>query len=173
VGDPGNMNPDPAIKERLIVEMKAVFGSDEKRIDHALAVLDLAEQINQSHGGDELIVTAAAILHDIGIQQAEKVHGANSGKYQEVEGPPIAEKILKKLNVCENAIDLICRIIANHHSAKDKLTVQTKEFKVIWDADWLINFNEIYPNIDPAKKSELIEKIFKTTKGRQMAENLL
>lgn len=153
--------------------MKAVFGSDEKRIGHALAVLDRAELINQSRGADELIVISAAILHDIGIQQAENVHNSNAGKYQEIEGPPIAEKILKKLNVGENVIDHICKIIANHHSAKDKQTAATKEFQVIWDADWLINFSEIYPNIDSVKKAQLIKTIFKTQKGRQLAEEQL
>ncbi len=167
------MNTEPDIKEKLIAEMKAVFGGDERRIGHALAVLDRAEQIYESHGGDELIVTAAAIIHDIGIQQAEKVHGSNAGKYQEIEGPPIAEKILKKLNVPAETIDQICKIIANHHSAKDKPTAATKEFQVIWDADWLINFCEIYTDIEPAIKTELIKSIFKTQKGRQIAEKSL
>ncbi len=157
----------------MIAEMKALFGDDTKRIDHALAVLDRAEQINQSHHADELIVTAAAILHDIGIQQAERVHGSGAGKYQEIEGPPIAEKILKKLNIDENAIEHICKIIANHHCAKDKPTAATKEFQVIWDADWLINFSEVYPNISPAKKTQLIKSIFKTEKGLQIAKKSL
>ena len=150
--------------------MKALFGDDEKRINHALAVLERVEQINQSHNADELIVISAAILHDIGILQAERVHNLNAGKYQEMEGPPIAEKILKKLNIDEDAIEHICKIIANHHSAKDKPTVATKEFQVIWDADWLINFTDVYPDINPQKKLELIEKNFKTDKGRQLAK---
>lgn len=158
------------IREKLIAEMKALFGDDGKRINHALAVLDRAEQINRSHGGDELVVTAAAILHDIGIQQAERVHNSNAGKYQEIEGPPIAEAILRKLEIPEDAIDLVSRIIANHHSAKDKPTVETKEFKVIWDADWLINFPETYPDIEPLKKAELIKSIFKTQKGFKLAK---
>ncbi|MBW8015516.1 MAG: HD domain-containing protein [Planctomycetes bacterium] len=167
------MDTNPNIKEKLIAEMKAIFAGDEKRINHALAVLDRAETINKSHGADELIVSATAILHDIGIQEAERVHGSNAGKYQEIEGPPIAEKILKKLNLPGETIDRVCKIIANHHSAKDKPTAETKEFEVIWDADWLINFCEIYTGIDPAKKAELIECIFKTQKGRQLAKNTL
>ena len=164
------MNTESDIKEKLIAEMKALFGADEKRINHALAVLNRAELINQSHSANKLIVTAAAILHDIGIHQAEKTHNSNAGKYHEIEGPPIAEKILKKLNIPKPAIEHICKIIANHHSAKDKLTASTKEFQVIWDADWLINFPEVYPDIDPAKKTSLIEKIFKTQIARQLAE---
>ena len=161
------------IKQNLIAEMKALFGTDQKRVNHALAVLDYAQQINSPQQADQLIITAAAILHDIGIQQAEKIHNSNAGKYQQIEGPPIAKAILQKYNIPPDAIDLICRIIANHHSAKDKSTVKTNEFHVIWDADWLVNFPEIYPNIDPAKKAQLINKIFKTEKGRRLAEENL
>ena len=60
------------IRDKLIDEMKKVFLGDEKRIDHALAVLNYAEQIQAAEGGDPLIVRAAAILHDIGIHEAER-----------------------------------------------------------------------------------------------------
>jgi len=160
------------IRQILIDEMKATFGTDDKRIRHALAVLDCAEQINQTHNADQLTITAAAILHDIGIQQAEKTHGSNAGKYQEIEGPPIAEAILKKHNIPADTTDLVCRIIANHHSAKHKPTTATKEFQVIWDADWLINFNDVYPNINQQKTNTLVNAIFKTPKGIQLAKQL-
>ena len=45
------------------------------------------------------VVRAAAVLHDIGIREAERKHGSSAGKYQEVEGPPIARRILEKLSV--------------------------------------------------------------------------
>ena len=60
-------NNDPRV-DRLIAEMKNVFGEDRRRIDHALAVLGFAQTILAAEGGDPLIVKAAAILHDIGIQ---------------------------------------------------------------------------------------------------------
>ena len=82
------------MKDKLIQKMKDVFGDDQKRINHALAVLKYAEQIHSAEGGDLIVITAAAILHDIGIHQAEQKYGSPAGKYQEIEGPPIAEKIL-------------------------------------------------------------------------------
>jgi putative nucleotidyltransferase with HDIG domain len=82
------------MKDKLIQKMKDVFGEDQKRIGHALAVLKYAEQIQSVEGGDATVVTAAAILHDIGIHQAEQKYGSPAGKYQEIEGPPIANKIL-------------------------------------------------------------------------------
>jgi len=155
-----------AIRDKLIGEMKKTFGTDEKRIEHALAVLDYAEQIQAEEGGDPLVVKAAAILHDIGIQQAERKHGSSAGKYQEIEGPPIAEEILKRYDLEAGTIEHVCKIIANHHSAKD---IDTTEFRVVWDADRLVNIPEDSPEAGKDKMQSIIDKTFKTDKGREMA----
>ena len=116
---------------------------DQKRIDHGLAVLDYAEQIQAAEGGEPLIVRAGAILHDIGIHEAERKYGSSGGKYQEIEGPPIARKILAKYDLGKDVVQHICRIIANHHSAKD---IDTIEFRIVWDADWLVNIPVEFPD---------------------------
>ncbi len=157
------------MRDKLIDEMKKVFAGDEKRIDHALAVLNYAEQIHAAEGGDPLIVRAAAILHDIGIHEAECKYHSSAGKYQEIEGPPIAREILSKYDLDETIIEHTCKIIANHHSAKD---IDTLEFRIIWDADWLVNIPVEFPEADKEKLQKLIDKIFKTNKGRQIAVEL-
>jgi putative nucleotidyltransferase with HDIG domain len=105
--------------DRLIARMKQVFGTDKKRIDHALAVLDYAERIQAEEGAEPLIVKAAAILHDIGIHQAAQKYDSVAGKYQEIEGPPIAKEILEEHNVGETAIDHICKIAVETFLAGD------------------------------------------------------
>ena len=149
--------------------MKDVFGHDHKRIDHALAVLKYAEQIHEAEGGDPAVITAAAILHDIGIHQAEQKYHSAAGRYQEIEGPPIAEPILKSCSFTSEKIEHICKIIANHHTAGD---IDTLEFRIIWDADWLVNFPEEFANTSEEKRRQMVNKIFKTLKGRQIAEKL-
>ena len=154
------------IREKLTDEMKKVFGEDQKRIEHALTVLNYAEQIQAAEGGDPLVVKAAAILHDIGIIQAERKHGSTAAKYQEIEGPIIAREILEKFNLDKADVEHICRIIANHHSAKD---IDTLEFRIIWDADWLVNLPVDFTDTSKEKLKEIIDKTFKTCKGRQIA----
>ncbi len=157
------------MRDKLIEEMKKVFGTDEKRIEHALAVLNYAEQIHSVEGGDPLIVRAAAILHDIGIHEAQRKHDSPASRYQEIEGPLIAGKILGRYDLDEGVIEHVCKIIANHHSAKD---IDTLEFRVVWDADWLVNIPEEFPDKVREKLQELIGKVFKTHKGRQIAVEL-
>lgn len=154
------------MKSELIQEMKNVFGKDQKRIDHALAVLSFAEQILSEQDADPLVVKAAAILHDIGIHEAERKYNSTAGKYQEIEGPPIAKEILIKYKIDETVIEHICKIIANHHSAKE---IDTPEFRILWDADWLVNIPAEFPNVKKEKLRKLISRVFKTRRGRQIA----
>jgi HD superfamily phosphodiesterase len=157
------------MRDRLIFEMKKVFGDDQRRIKHALAVLDYAEQIQTVEGGDPLIIKAAAILHDIGIHEAERKYGSSAGKYQEIEGPPIAEEILKRNDIDAEAIEHICKIIANHHTLND---FDTAEFKIILDADRLVNIPEDLPDMSEEKLQKIIDSKFKTHEGKRIAKKL-
>jgi putative nucleotidyltransferase with HDIG domain len=157
------------IRDKLIDEMRKVFAGDQKRINHALAVLNYAEQIQAVEGGDSLVVKAAAILHDIGILEAERKYGSSAGKYQEIEGPPIAEQILQRYDLDQEVVGHVCKIIANHHSAKD---IDTREFRIVWDADWLANIPGDFAGASQDEMKDIVYKTFKTPKGRQMAEQL-
>ncbi len=149
----------------LIDEMKGVFGDDDRRIRHALAVLDYAQQLLEAEGGDPLVVKAAALLHDIGIQEAERKHGSCAGKYQEMEGPAIARQILEKHNVPHEQIDHVCRIVGSHHSAND---IDTLEFQIIWDADWLVNLADEAEGRGEEEVKKLARKVFRTETGKRM-----
>jgi putative nucleotidyltransferase with HDIG domain len=157
------------MQDRLIYEMKKVFGEDQKRIDHALTVLDFAEKIQAQEGGDPLIVRAAAILHDIGIHEAQRKHGSSAGKYQEIEGPPIAKEILKKYNIDSEAIEHICSIIANHHTLND---FDTTEFRIILDADRLVNIPEDFPDASEEQLQKIVDNKFKTHEAKRIAKKL-
>jgi HD superfamily phosphodiesterase len=158
-----------AIRDELVNEMKKVFGDDQKRIEHALAVLNYAEQIQAVEGGDPLIVKAAAILHDIGIQEAERKYGSSAGKYQEIEGPPIAKGILERYEINSDAVEHICKIIENHHTAKN---IDTTEFRIVVDADRIVNMNEGYRDVTQEKLREIIGNKFKTNEGDRIAEKI-
>ena len=55
------------LKDNLLKEMKQYFGEDENRISHAVEVTRFAEEILKGEDGNEDVVIASAILHDIGI----------------------------------------------------------------------------------------------------------
>jgi len=159
-----------SICDRLVERMKGVFGDDYRRIDHSLAVLGYAKRIGAVEGGDPLVLRAAAILHDVGIPRAEQKHGSTDGRFQELEGPPIARDIMGQFDLDPAVVEHVCRIIANHHGAKD---IDTIEFRCLWDADQIANILAESPDGDPEQIRRKIMGVLKTGAGRKVAEEIL
>ena len=158
------------LEARCLNAMKEFFGADQKRIDHALKVLEYAQEIHAAEGGDTDVVYTAALLHDVGIPASEEKYGSIDGHYQEKEGPPVAREILQGLGAEAELTDHVCNIVADHHSAK---FMDTIEFRILWDADWLVNIPNWYRDADQEKIRQVVDKVFKTDRGRAMAGRLL
>jgi HD superfamily phosphodiesterase len=157
------------IKASLIEAMEVYFGQDIKRITHARQVTEYAEELLVTEKGDYAIVIAAAVLHDIGIPEAERKYHSTSGKYQEIEGPPIARDILLRLRFPSHQIEEVCQIIGHHHSPD---AANTTNFKILYDADWLVNLKDEFPTKDRNRLSAAIEKLFLTDTGKILAKEI-
>ena len=149
--------------------MEDYFGDDRRRIEHTRRVTGYAEQILRQEDGDYDVVVAAAVLHDIGIHEAERKYGSTAGRYQEKEGPPIARRILKRLGAQADLIDEVCAIIGHHHSPG---RINTLNFRILYDADWLINLAGECNCSNKEKLGRIIEKLFLTTTGKEMARRI-
>ncbi len=158
------------LTEQLLAAVRREFGSDEKRIVHAQQVLEYARTIHGAEVGDEAVVIAAALLHDIGIQEAERKHGSCTGVYQELEGPPIARRILEEIELDPTRTEHICRIVAGHHTGRGG--IDTPEFRILWDADWMVNFPEVFGKLTAEQRANRIDKMFRTGTGKKMAREL-
>ncbi len=158
-----------ATRARLMMAMEAYFKGDTKRINHARRVTEYAEELLKQEGGDYSVVVGASVLHDIGIHQAQRKYGSTIGKYQEKEGPPIARQILTRLGFEQNTIEEICDIIAHHHSPGK---IATKNFGILYDADWLVNLRDEYGIQDTDKMNKIIEKVFLTPSGKALARKM-
>lgn len=159
----------PDLTSVLLNRMKKYFGTDTRRIRHACNVLGYARELLKKEKGDRDIIIAAAILHDIGIKECEKKYNSTDGQLQEKEGPLIAREILKDLKVRDDTISEICQIIASHHSPGE---VNTLNFKILWDSDWLVNLKDEYDMNDKGKLERIIDKVFLTGTGRLKAKNI-
>lgn len=162
-------NKSITIKQELLKELEEYFGGDTKRINHAKKVMDFAEELLMQEKADWHIVIPASILHDVGIKVAEQKYGSSAGHYQEKEGPEIARKILLKIGLKKEDINQICEIIAHHHSPGK---VDTLNFKVLYDADWLVNLKDEVDTKDKTKLKSIINKVFLTEAGKKLAQKL-
>ncbi|MGB9643049.1 MAG: HD domain-containing protein [Candidatus Ratteibacteria bacterium] len=138
-------------------------------MDHAKKVLYFVEEILKEEKADWHIVIPAAILHDVGIKVAEEKYGSSNPNLQEMEGPEIARKLLLKVGLKKEDIEEICQIIAFHHSPGK---INTLNFKVLYDADWLVNLKDKIRNTDKDNLTNLIDAVFLTDTGRISAKKI-
>jgi len=155
----------------IIKEMSAINRSDPRRINHALKVfaltLTLAE-LELSVQSERNTAIIASILHDIGIQECEKKYGSCAGKYQEIEGPPIAKGILEGLGYGQEIIDRVCLLISKHHTYSEILG---PDHQILIEADLIVNLEEDKTKKDTVIKT--IDKFFKTETGTDILKNML
>jgi HD superfamily phosphodiesterase len=157
------------IRSFVFSRLEAFFGADSKRIQHARDVLEFAEDLAKREGANARVAIAAAILHDVGIRIAEEKYGWPAPHLQELEGPPVAMKLLEGSGLSEREIDAVCAIVANHHTTG---RIDSPEFRVVYDADWLVNLREIAGRLSKDQIGRAIEVTLLTASGRDRARHL-
>ena len=157
------------LKKQLTPLLEEYFENDLKRINHAKNVLSFAEDLLEKENGDWIIVIPASILHDIGIKKAEEKYNSSAPNYQEKEGPAVARQILSKLSFNDENTREICDIIAHHHTPG---IINTNNFKILYDADWIVNLRDEIFIEDKEKVRGVINKLFLTKSGKEMAKKI-
>ncbi|MGZ7047302.1 MAG: HD domain-containing protein, partial [Methanobacterium sp.] len=158
------------MKIEVLEKMIEYFRLDVRRINHALKVYDFAQIISYEESIDRKtrdIIIYSAILHDIGIKVAEKKHNSSVGKYQEIEGPPIAREILSDLKISEEIINRVSEIVGNHHSYTK---IDGIDFQIVVEADLLVNIFEEYMSRETIEN--INNQIFKTETGKKLIKTM-
>lgn len=156
----------PIIFQKMIL----YFGQDKRRINHALKVYGFAQAIASFEALDDeqrFIVQLAALLHDIGIKEAEQKYQSSGGHYQELEGPPIAREILESAGIESSVIERVCYLIGHHHSYH---MIDGIDFQILVEADFLVNIDEDGFNGDMINSVK--RKYFKTRGGITLLESI-
>ncbi len=156
--------------ERLLTAMMEYDRGDAPRIQHFIKVHEFARIIGKLEKLDEhtqFILESAAIVHDIGIHMAEQKYGSSSGKYQELEGPAEAEKLLNVLGWPSDVTERVAYLVGHHHTYKN---IEGMDYQILVEADFLVNLYE--DNISPAGQKHAYEKLFKTESGKLLCRTL-
>lgn len=143
---------------------------DPKRINHFMKVYAYARLIGMREGLDSReqdILEAAAVLHDIGIHNAEMLHGSSDGKYQELEGPAIAADILSALGADEDFIQRVCNMVGRHHTYHG---IDSAGLQILIEADFLVNIYE--DGMEDSAVASVKNRIFKTSEGISLLEQI-
>ncbi len=147
--------------------MESYFGSDVRRIAHAQDVFRYAVELLHYVDADPVLTLTSAYLHDIGIPEAERKFGRCDGKLQEQEGPPIARNLLADLGAEEAFVDQVCELVGNHHTPAG---VDSPEFRILWDADALVNLADVTADKQPYAVESILNKSMVTEAGYRLAK---
>lgn len=156
---------------QLITAMITYFQKDPKRINHFIKVHSYAKLICEMENIDSQtsqIIELVAIVHDIGIKNSEEKYGSSSGKYQQIEGPPEAEKMLNEIGIDHDIVNRICWLIAHHHTYDDIVDI---DHQVLVEADFLVNGYE--ESMTASAINSIKNKIFKTESGKLLLKTIL
>lgn len=154
--------------DNIMFRMIQYFGRDVKQIEHAVKVHGFASTIGslEKLAVDEMTVTyLAAILHDIGIEEAGRKYNSRAGHYQEIEGPPIARDILRRNGIPRRIVERVCFIIGNHHTYEK---IDDIDFRIVVESDILVNISE--GNLKNTEIDNIKNKYFTTATGRQILD---
>lgn len=143
---------------------------DPKRIHHFMKVYEFSRTIGKMEGLDEntqFILESAAIVHDIGIHISEQKYGSSSGKYQELEGPSEAERLLRGLDWPEDVIYRVAYLVGHHHTYHG---IDGVDYQILVEADFLVNLYE--DEVSESGQKSAYEKIFRTDSGKKLCRML-
>ena len=96
--------------------------------DHVLRVVAMADRIAQAEGAEREVVRAAALLHDIGLDEGRAGH--------EISAANRATEILREHGYDEGFCNAVAHAIESHRFRSGPLP-QTLEAQVLFDADKL------------------------------------
>lgn len=150
---------------KIIAALLRCDAGDPKRIQHALKVYAFSKSIAEEEGlpdSERIILETAAVLHDIGIHESEKKYGSSAGQYQELEGPPVARRILEPFGLPAGFVDRVCFLIGHHHTYAG---ISGMDYQILVEADFLVNLYEDGSTPETARR--VLDRIFRTETGKQ------
>ncbi len=161
---------EQAMVERAIDLMIQYNAPDQRRINHALKVHGYASCIAVAEGcsPDQLrVLEVAAVLHDIGIHEAERKYGSTAGPYQEQEGALIARNLLEDLELSNEEVERIVFLVGHHHSLD---AVDGLDFQALIEADFVVNADE--GGLEAPAIGAFVARHFKTETGKGLMAKL-
>ena len=154
------------LTDKVFGRMCCFYRGDPRRIQHFVKVHSFAAYIGRAEGLDaqtQETLEVAALVHDIGIKPAEKKYGSAAGKFQELEGPAEARRLLAGTEMRPEAVERVCLLVSRHHTYTDVLGI---DHRILLEADFLVNCFE--DNVRPDAARAFREQVFRTKTGTQL-----
>ena len=155
---------------KVTTAMIDYYQGQPKRIQHFLKVHAYAKLIGEQEGLDKEILDileVAALTHDIGIKISEEKYNSSAGKYQEVEGPAVAQQMLEDLQYDKAKTDRVCYLIGHHHTYDQ---IDGIDYQILVEADFLVNMCE--DELSEEALQNAYRNIFRTETGKKICREM-
>lgn len=155
---------------QITEKMIAYDKGDVPRIEHFMKVYGYAAAIGKLEKLDpatQEILETAALLHDIGIKVSEEKYHSSAGKYQELEGPAQARRLLEGVDTDREMTERICWLIGHHHTYGH---IQDMDHQILVEADFLVNLAE--DNASEKTVRHVLQSVFRTKSGIRFLKSL-
>lgn len=155
---------------RIAEKMIEYDCGDIRRIEHFMKVYGYASAIGRLEGlhSRELeTLEIAALLHDIGIKVSEEKYHSSAGKYQELEGPAEARRLLEDTGTDREMTERICWLIGHHHTYGH---IQDLDHQILVEADFLVNLAEDHASDEAVR--HVLKTVFRTESGIRFLKSL-
>lgn len=158
------------IMQKMIADSKGSLHD----INHFIKVWSYAQTIGkleQIGEENQLVLEAAALVHDIACPTLRAKYGCSDGKKQEIEGMPMARDLLAEFvssgELTQEQFDRIAYLVGHHHTL-DK--IEGIDYQILIEADYIVNADESRYSKENIKNFK--EKIFSTESGTEILESI-
>ena len=154
----------------ILMKMIAVSDGNLHDINHFLKVYAYAKTIAEKEGLDKAqreITEIAAIVHDIACPLCREKYGNTNGKYQELEGMPLARDFLSGCGLPPETVERVVYLVGHHHSPQ---MVDGPDFQILLEADYLVNADE--SAYSPANREAAAKQLFRTPAGLALLRSI-
>ncbi|MCQ2428099.1 MAG: patatin-like phospholipase family protein [Clostridia bacterium] len=162
---------------KIMKKMIAESDGSLRDINHFQKVWAYAAMIGELEGLDErtrTVLETAAIVHDIACPSLRARYGSAGGKFQEIEGAPMAEAFLSEFidnpdepGFTKEMADRVVYIVGHHHTPA---LVDGPDFQILLEADYLVNADEGKKTDENIRMSH--DTLFRTETGRELLRSV-
>ena len=126
----------------ILRKMIAFSDGNLHDIDHLVRVWTYARTIGELEGLDartQRTLEIAAIVHDIACPLCREKYGNTNGRYQELEGAPMAREFLADAGLEPEEADRVAYLVGHHHTLRD---IDGADYQILIEADYIANAAE-------------------------------
>jgi len=153
---------------KIMEKMIAFSEGNIHDIDHLIRVWTYARTIGTLEaldGETQLVLEAAAIVHDIACPLCREKYGNTNGKHQETEGAPMAKEFLADSGLTDEQIERAAYLVGHHHTLSE---IAGMDYQILIEADYMANATE--KGYGKENVASFVDTVMKTASSKRLAK---